>query len=112
MIENRRNGVACLQFPNLKDFSELRHAVFTRRDGCSRTPYRSLNTSFSVGDAPVRVERNRESIRRCIEATELVFARQVHGTDVAVVPGPPDDRPPKVDALVAALQKAQELFGL
>ena len=102
MIENRRNGVVCLQFPNLKDFSELRHAVFTRRDGCSRTPYRSLNTSFSVGDAPDRVDRNRERIRRCLEATELVFARQVHDTDVAVVSGPPDGRPPKADALVTA----------
>lgn len=104
MIENRRNGVAYLQFPNLTDFSELRHAVFSRRDGCSRKPYRSLNTSFSVGDTPDRVDRNRESIRHCLEATELVFARQVHGTDVAVVSGPQDGRPPQADALVAAAQ--------
>jgi YfiH family protein len=104
VIENSRNGIVRLQFPNLKDFSELRHAVFTRRCGCSRTPYRSLNTSFSVGDAPDRVDRNRESIRHCLEATELVFARQVHGTDVAVVSGRPDGRPPTVDALVTTEQ--------
>jgi YfiH family protein len=104
LIENRRNGVSYLQFPNLKDFSELRHSVFTRRDGCSRAPYRSLNTSFSVGDAPYRVDRNRQSIRHCLEATELVFSRQVHGTDVAVLSGPPDGQPPMVDALVTAAQ--------
>ncbi|MGD9351512.1 MAG: peptidoglycan editing factor PgeF, partial [Desulfobacterales bacterium] len=69
-----------------------------------RTPYRSLNTSFSVGDAPDRVDRNRECIRHCLQASELVFARQVHGTDVTVVSGPPDGRPPKVDALVTAAQ--------
>jgi polyphenol oxidase len=104
LIEDRRNGLACLQFPNLKDFAELRHAVFTRRNGCSRTPYRSLNTSFGVGDVPDRVTRNREIIEHHLEATELVFARQVHGTDVAVVSGAFDGQPPQADALVTAAQ--------
>ncbi len=101
MIDTRCNGLACLQFPNLKDFAEIRHAVFTRRGGCSGPPYHFLNTSFSVGDAPEKVGRNREAIRRCLEAPEMVFARQVHGTEAAVLSGAPPAGPPAVDALVS-----------
>ncbi|MGB8426724.1 MAG: peptidoglycan editing factor PgeF [Desulfobacterales bacterium] len=101
MIDTRCKNLACLHFPNLKDFSEIRHAVFTRRGGCSAPPYHFLNTSFSVGDAPERVRHNREAIQHSLEASEIVFARQVHGTDAAVVSGAPPAGPPAVDALVS-----------
>ncbi|MFZ0243623.1 MAG: peptidoglycan editing factor PgeF [Desulfobacterales bacterium] len=101
MIDTRCKNLACLHFPNLKDFSEIRHAVFTRRGGCSAPPYHFLNTSFSVGDAPERVRHNREAIQHSLEASEIVFARQVHGTDAAVVSGAPPAGPPSVDALVS-----------
>jgi YfiH family protein len=107
MVIDRSNGIARLRFPNLMAFSELQHAVFSRRNGCSRGPYRSLNTSLSVGDDPTVVMRNRGLIRESLAAPELVFLRQVHGRRVVVVGQPPASRkdgakpePAEGDALV------------
>jgi hypothetical protein len=86
----------------LREFAEVGHAVFTRRDGYSRGPYRSLNTSFGVGDAPARVARNREAIRNSLAAPHLAFARQIHGTEVAIVSQSTDGRAPEADALITA----------
>lgn len=107
LIYIKRNGLSFLQFPQLRDIPEIRHAIFTRNDGYSRKPYNSLNTSFGVGDDPENVRCNRLAIQDRLDADMLVFARQVHGADIRVVtakdafrsftePG----RPPEVDALV------------
>lgn len=103
------NGLAGLRFTALEDFAEVRHAVFTRRGGLSREPYRSLNTSFGVGDDPKRVEGNRRKLQTAQQAAELIFCRQVHGTDACVVGASVDteiqDRAaalPVVDALLSA----------
>lgn len=86
---------------------EIRHAVFTRKDGYSRKPYESLNTSFGVGDDAENVRRNRLAIQQGLDADTLVFARQVHGNDILVVTREDDFKlliesgtPPVVDALV------------
>jgi YfiH family protein len=107
LIFNKHNGVSFLQFPHLRDLPEIRHAVFTRKDGYSRKPYDSLNTSFGVGDDPENVRRNRLTIQHGLDVDALVFARQVHGTDILVVTIKDDFRslteagpPPVVDALV------------
>jgi YfiH family protein len=107
LIFNKRNGVSFLQFPHLRDMPGIRHAVFTRHDGYSRKPYDSLNTSFGVGDDSENVRRNRLAIQDGLDADTLVYARQVHGTDILVVTCKDDfrlltesGRPPVVDALV------------
>src|SRR5512135_3872176 len=57
------------------------HGFTTREGGVSEGPFRSLNLSSTVGDAPERVRDNWERLRR---ATGLAFARvrQVHGCRV------------------------------
>jgi len=85
-------------------------AVTPRRGGVSAGPYESLNLSFAVGDDPDAVRENRQRVAAAWPASldDFVFARQVHGTNVAVV-GPadrgrgaatPDDAIPDCDALV------------
>jgi hypothetical protein len=93
MILKNENGAAYLQFEHFAAFPEIQHGIFLREPGCSEPPFDGLNISFSVGDDPRRVERNRKRVARCMQAEKLVFARQVHGAAVVVLDGetPPGD---------------------
>jgi len=82
LISVKRNGTSFFQFPNLSRFSDIRHGIFTRKNGYSKAPYKSLNTSYSTGDDGRNVKLNRSVISKCFDGNELVFARQVHGTNV------------------------------
>ena len=54
----------------------------TRQGGISVAPYDSLNLGLHVGDDPVRVNRNRQSLAPLMPS-EPVWLEQVHGTVVA-----------------------------
>ena len=84
LISAKKNGTSFLQFPNLARFPDIRHGVFTRKNGYSKTPYKSLNTSYSNGDDSRNVKLNRLVISKCFDGNELVFARQVHGSKAVV----------------------------
>ena len=85
MISAKRNGTSFFQFPNLSRFSDIRHGIFTRKNGYSKMPYKSLNTSYSTGDDSRNVKLNRSVISKCFDGNQLVFARQVHGEKVVVL---------------------------
>lgn len=85
MLLNKKNGLTFFQFPILAGFPEIRHGIFTRRGGQSNGHYRSLNTSFSVGDDSGNVEKNRFLISQCLDKNELVFANQVHGNKMLLI---------------------------
>jgi len=111
VVLNEKNGLSFFQFPNLIRFSEIAHGIFTRGGGRSQGPYRSLNTSFAVGDNPRNVEHNRSLISRCLDHGELVFIRQVHGDKTVFCSGKDDFEtanypvPPTAgDALVTGLR--------
>jgi len=59
--------------------------VFTRQDGVSSGPFRSLNLSLEVGDDPVHVAENLERVRKSCGLSNLVIPNQVHGSRVTVV---------------------------
>ena len=65
--------------------------VTTRAGGVSRGPYTSLNLGLHVGDDDTAVLENRARAAAFVGLgpDDLVFARQVHGREVAVV-GPGD----------------------
>jgi len=79
--------VPCLTIPEWISFSGLKHAIFTRRGGCSREPFDSLNVAFRVGDAACRVKHNRRRITAALKGSHYVFAHQTHGTDGVVLRG-------------------------
>jgi YfiH family protein len=54
----------------------------TRHGGVSVAPYDTLNLGLHVGDDPVRVSRNRQSLAPFMP-TEPVWMEQVHGIEVA-----------------------------
>ncbi len=65
-------------------YADIRHGVFTRNGGYSKAPHHSLNISFSVGDEESCVKQNRLLISQCADDRELVFANQVHGTEILI----------------------------
>lgn len=54
----------------------------TRAGGVSHAPYDSMNLGLHVGDDPVRVNHNRQSLSALLP-TEPVWLEQVHGIEVA-----------------------------
>lgn len=95
-IDVAPNGLTSLRFNSLENFSAISHAIFTRKGGLSQEPYDSLNTSFNVGDNPERVKGNRRIIQEILEASELVFCHQNHGSEIQIVSGPTDYHARKV----------------
>ncbi len=84
MIIKQKNGVSFLEFPKLAGVSGILHGIFTRNNGKSKGPYRSLNVGFGVGDNDRTVLENRKIISRCINEKNLVFLDQVHGRRIVV----------------------------
>ncbi|WP_067831839.1 peptidoglycan editing factor PgeF [Actinomadura kijaniata] len=83
-------------------------AAFTgRTGGVSAAPYDALNLGGAVGDDPAAVRANRERAAAALglDATRVVWMRQVHGAEVATVTGPtpPDADPDPVDAVVTTV---------
>ena len=72
------------------------------RGGFSVGDYASFNLGGHVGDDPAAVESNRRLLAGTLEVQRdhLLFMRQVHGSEIAVVDGPWVGEPPAVDALV------------
>lgn len=83
------------------------HFAFTDRwGGVSAVPYEELNLGGAVGDDPTAVLANRAiaAEQLGIGPDRVVWMNQVHGRDVAVVPGPWGAAAdiPAVDAVVTA----------
>lgn len=82
------------------------HFAFTDRwGGVSAVPYEELNLGGAVGDDPDAVRTNRELAAKSLglDPAEVVWMKQVHGPDVAVVDGPwGSSEIPSVDAIVTA----------
>lgn len=87
----------------------VRRVTTTRAGGRSGGPFARFNLSLGVGDDPAAVTANRARIVRELGLSGLVFLRQVHGRDVAVLREPPRARAgtggvapdvPDVDAVV------------
>jgi YfiH family protein len=86
------------------------HGVSQRRGGVSTGPYDSLNLGLHVGDDPVLVRDNRQCAAEALgwDASSMVCAAQVHGTEVALVESTAcgrgvseyDDAIPDTDSLI------------
>jgi YfiH family protein len=85
LVKATEAGVTFYQFENLMACPGIVHRIFSRNGGCSRPPYASLNVALSVGDKKKSVDRNRELIRRRIDADALIFVSQVHGQQIAIL---------------------------
>ncbi|HZI96559.1 MAG TPA: polyphenol oxidase family protein [Actinomycetales bacterium] len=83
---------------------EALRAFTGRQGGVSSGDFAGLNLGDHVGDDPAAVAENRSRLATEVGVApgRLLFARQVHGTGVAVVDGPWQHGPPEADAMVTA----------
>ncbi len=72
------------------------------RGGSSTGDFAGLNLGGHVGDDPAAVEANRALVADTfhVQRDHLLFMRQCHGSDIAVVDGPWRGVPPAADGLV------------
>jgi len=87
LFEAERAGVVFFQFTQLAAFPELSHQVFSRQGGFSQTPFNELNVAFGVGDRPENVRDNRRQVAKAGDYRYMVYAHQVHGTEILVYTG-------------------------
>jgi hypothetical protein len=80
----------------------IKHFVSTRHGGVSQGDLGSLNMSFSVGDLPENVRANRAHVAQAmgVDASNLIFGKQTHGNNVALVTGHGKDDLTDADALI------------
>jgi len=111
LIHRNQKDLNFFQFEHLSACSGVWHGIFTRHRGHSQDSFRSLNVSFGVGDDKKAVIRNRHVIARCIGTKNLVFTRQVHGTQIVPIDAAcisasdwSSDSQPTGDAMITNLQ--------
>ncbi len=96
-------GATYFRYPKLSLDPKVVHGVFTRLGGISASPFDSLNTSYSVGDHPKKVNANLTKIKEVMGADRLLYMNQCHGHEVVVrhegEPYEPGEIP-QADALV------------
>lgn len=81
------NGLRYLQFPALAAVDGLWHGIFTRRANQGEGTATEVNVGLNNGDCSRRVWANRRRILAAAGGATAVYARQVHGADVAVWDG-------------------------
>jgi len=86
--EHVQDGVRLLTFESFEPTAPFSALVTTRHGGVSMGPYASLNLGGKTGDDLAHVRENRYRAARLVGRgpSELIFARQVHGANVAHVP--------------------------
>jgi YfiH family protein len=77
--------ISYYQFENIAACRAVDHRIYTRHGGVSRPPFAGLNVTLGIGDEEDSVIRNRDIISRSLETKKLVFTRQIHGNQVAVL---------------------------
>jgi len=86
MLRQKRERVEWLEFEILSEAKGLKHAIFLRHGGVSMPPYDSLNAGGGCGDTAQKIDENREVMRSILGCDYLVSGKQVHGTEVAMIP--------------------------
>ena len=97
-----KQSIELTTFSLFSPFSDfLIHGSFSRHGGVSQGSYESLNLADNVGDDPTHVKNNIRHIRKHIDLPNLVWANQVHGTQVQTIQQVPQNMP-ECDGFVTA----------
>ena len=75
-----------IEFPELKQFSFVKHGFSTRLGGVSQDVFQTMNLSYNRGDDKVSVTENYKRICKSIgvRVEDVVFSDQVHDTKIHV----------------------------
>lgn len=83
----KKNSIAYLQSPALKECEFLVHAFCMRSGGVSRNDYKSLNVSFKEGDEEFSVLANWDKLSATfgIPLENFLVLNQVHGDNILTI---------------------------
>ncbi len=87
MIRKTHKGIDWLEFEQLQEFPNVKHALFLRHGGVSQGPFDSLNGGGSHDD-PLAIQENQRRMMEMFPGAELIRARQVHEAHIEKVEGP------------------------
>ncbi len=82
MIQKKTNETNYFQFPNLSQYPEINHGIFTRHGGVSEGKFKSLNIGTNVGDSSDKVSTNKKIVLKIIGGKTLVTLKQIHSSHV------------------------------
>ncbi len=87
---NNDSMLSWFEFPILQPHTIVQHACYTRLHGTSVNPYHSLNISNRVGDDPIAVSSNIQSIvdhfqKRSKAPALYIDMQQVHGRELKLI---------------------------
>ncbi|MFT4551963.1 MAG: YfiH family protein [Chlamydiales bacterium] len=85
MKRKKQGNVEWLEFELLSEQPMVSHGIFLRQGGVSTGNFSSLNLAYDLGDVPESVALNLESVRKGMGISKLVWAKQCHGTSIAVI---------------------------
>lgn len=97
-------GISFWEFDLLKNRPEIAHGSFLRHGGESKGDFESLNVSFTQGDDPQNVERNRNKIQEILHLKALAAVNQCHGKESVVIKSGKEPVNP-ADALITESKK-------
>lgn len=82
-----KNKLFVHDFKRLKEFKEVCHGIFSRRNGCSLNSYSSLNMGDNVLDEEESVRENIKRGASFFGLKKIAVLHQVHGKEVVHVKG-------------------------
>jgi len=87
MKKKIRKVIPIWHFENLLRYDNIYHYVSSREGGVSKGKHTSLNISYSVGDDPQNVAKNRKRLAEELDVTvdKLIYPEQVHGDNIRVI---------------------------
>ena len=85
-----RNGLPCLEIPEMTQLRWIRHAFLTRKGGISPPPYDTLNLSENNGDWKEHVSGNRNLVAKTFgfDLNRLILLHQNHQDRILLVKEP------------------------
>ncbi len=87
------------------DLKGISHGFFTRKGGCSKHPFNSLNCSFNVDDKELNVKKNLKYVCNELKLDKLVGLNQIHSSKIFTIQNTNNTTGPiKADGLVTNLK--------
>jgi YfiH family protein len=93
-MEAEDHKIEWLEFDLLLEHPRVLNKVFLRHGGTSKNEFSTLNASTTVGDHPDSVKANRELMKNLMQVDKILFANQVHKSDVLKVSSKDNNLPP------------------
>ncbi len=103
MITKEKDGLKWLEFEVFQPFKEVKHGVLTKHGGHSSDPFNSLNLNITGNKDSKDIQKNLEKIKKKLQVPNLIYAKQVHGTEIQEINQANEKNPFECDGFITKL---------